>query len=285
MRRHSLVIAVLMASTFLSAPAWADWTPDEKEGAAYSIVAGTEDDYNFTTTDGENTSYWKINLNANNFSTQDSITWSTDSTDSTGSVDIQLPNSDTPTTLYYTYTMPEGYTETNTRLTSITEEDVTSKVFKDINTGSNNAGSVYISSQDYSNINVISDFTGNVFLSGGGLAASVSSLGEVLGSFINNYASTSGGAIEANDSVFGNIIGDFIGNNTGHFGGAIRTQNSTFDNITGNFIGNYAQSNSNAWGGAIDAIAGSYFGDILGNFIVIENAYLVLYSLTMLKAG
>ena len=132
MRGKYIFFTALLATTFLSTPAWADWTPENKEGAAYSIVAGSADDYNFTTTDGENTSYWKINLKADTFSTQDNISWSTEETGSTGSIEIQLPNSDETTTVYYTYTMPEGYPETSTRLTSITSDNVTSKVFENI---------------------------------------------------------------------------------------------------------------------------------------------------------
>ena len=108
MKSLSFVVAALFSSTCLSVPALAEWSPENKDGRTYSITEGTASDYNFTTTDGENISYWKIHLNADNFSTSDSISWSTDSAGSTGSVEIKLPNSDTQTTLYYTYTMPTG---------------------------------------------------------------------------------------------------------------------------------------------------------------------------------
>ncbi len=184
MKSLSSVMVALLSSTFLSAPALAEWTPENKDGSAYNITAGTASDYNFTTTDGATTSYWKINLNADNFSTQDSISWSTESAGSTGSVEVQLPNSDTPTTLYYTYTMPTGYTETNTRLNNnLTSDNVNSKIFKNIG-GSTQGGAVYVSGKDYGDIDMTSDFIGN-YASG------------------DNYIY--GGAIYADDSTFGNM--------------------------------------------------------------------------------
>jgi len=264
MKSLSSVMVALLSSTFLSAPALAEWTPENKDGSAYSVIAGTADDYNFTTTDGETTSYWKINFNADNFSTSDSISWSTDNTSSTGSVEIKLPNSDTPTTLYYTYTMPEGYTETSTSIIDFTAEDVTSKVFKNIN-----SRAVSITGLEYNDINITSDFVNNGGVPNGGAinVAGILNNTNIIGTFINNSAMSVGGAIYLETgSSLGDITGDFINNHVSYGGGAIyASEGSTIGNITGNFIGNYVQGSTNK-GGAIYA-TNSTFGDIIGDFI------------------
>ena len=277
MKKTSRIALVLLATTFLSAPALAEWTPENEDGSAYSITAGSADDYSFTTTDGENISYWKINLNPDNFSTQDSITWSTDDTDADGLIEVQLPNSEDPTTLYYTYTMPEGYTETNTRLTELTSNNVTSKVFKNI--GSNTeGGAINLGNQDYNDINITSDFIGNhASYNSGAIHNSNSVIGNIIGNFIGNYIQTSrsvyGGTIYNFNSNIGDITGDFVGNyvqSSGeiHGGTIYNYYQVIIGNIAGNFIGNYAESSSErAYGGVIYNDKNSTIGNITGNFI------------------
>ncbi|MDO4184707.1 MAG: hypothetical protein Q4D11_05685, partial [Rhodospirillales bacterium] len=280
MKKISPVMVALLSSTFLSAPALAEWTPENKDGSAYNITAGTASDYNFTTTDGATTSYWKINLNADNFSTSDSISWSTDSIGSTGSVEVQLPNNKTKT-LYYTYTKPANYTETNSRIENVYEGNATSKLFKNIEISSS-GGAVYT---DANGDNIASDFIGNSASGNGNIDGGAVNIyssygdtfGDVTGDFIDNHADSDngvahGGAISTNSRVFGNVTGDFINNGTSGttaFGGAIYRSSSygtTFGDITGNFIGNQAQGTNDAYGGAIYG-SSTTFGDITGNFI------------------
>ncbi len=91
-------------------------------------------------------------------------------------------------------------------------------------------------------------------------------------SHVPSSGNAQGGAIY-NSSTIGNIIGDFIGNyaspttttyNNPAQGGAIYNS-STIANITSNFIGNYTATHENASGGAI--YNGSTIGNIRGDFI------------------
>ena len=96
----------------------------------------------------------------------------------------------------------------------------------------------------------------------GGAIYNNGKIGDITGDFIKNHTSRDGGAIyNAYNSTIDNITGNFIGNYAEYgYGGAI-DNNGTIENITGNFISNSAQ-----YGGAIDNYNGE-IGNITGDFI------------------
>lgn len=96
----------------------------------------------------------------------------------------------------------------------------------------------------------------------GGAIYNNGKIGDITGDFIKNHTSRDGGAIyNAYNSTIDNISGNFIGNYAEYgYGGAI-DNNGTIENITGNFISNSAQ-----YGGAIDNYNGE-IGNITGDFI------------------
>ena len=120
--------------------------------------------------------------------------------------------------------------------------------------------------------NINKDFIGNTASSGGAISNTNSTIGDITGDFIGNYAKSEnreakGGAIYNDyNSTIGNITGDFIGNTSASdysSGGAILNNGSTIGDITGDFIGNTASSE----GGAIYNYGNSIIGDITGDFI------------------
>ena len=237
--------------------------------SVFSYAEGTENDHNFVVQeadkDGNITKkYYKIVLKTNEIGTSEAIKWSTNADGATGSVEVKLPNSDTPTTLYYTIDSDKYVTESG-RLDNLTADvgSATEKVlFKDLNQISDSSevkgGAIYNTSNG--GYNIYADFIGNYVSS---TATTTSS------SYTKAYAY--GGAIY-NDGVIGNIIGDFIGNYASAtstsssgayaYGGAIYNS-GTIDNIIGDFIGNKAY----AYGGAIynDGVIGNIIGDFIGN--------------------
>ena len=100
-------------------------------------------------------------------------------------------------------------------------------------------------------------------------------------SYVSSSSSVQGGAVyNPSKSTIGSVIGNFINNyvqstlngeddDCSAYGGAIyNSSNSTIGNITSNFIGNYAKSNYDwALGGAIYNGYKSTIGDITGDFI------------------
>ena len=259
--------------------------------SVFSYKTGTENDYNFVVQeagqDGKLTpKYYKIVLKTNEIGTSKAIKWSTEPAGATGSVDVKLPNSDTPTKLYYTVDEPEYNSTPSTRFDNLTSDvgSATQKVlFKGLNQTSASSkvegGAIYNTSND--GYNIYADFIGN-YTSATAAKAGTSS------AYNNIYAY--GGAIYNNGTI-GNITGDFIGNYTSAtatnsssarvyaYGGAIyNSSNSTISNITGDFIGNYASAAAtttsssyvyaNAYGGAIynNGTIGNITGDFIGNY-------------------
>ena len=274
--------------------------------SVFSYAEGTENDHNFVVQeadkDGNITKkYYKIVLKTNEIGTSEAIKWSTNADGATGSVEVKLPNSDTPTTLYYTIDSDKYVTESG-RLDNLTADvgSATEKVlFKDLNQISDSSevkgGAIYNTSNG--GYNIYADFIGNYVSSTatttsssytkayayGGAIYNDGVIGNIIGDFIGNYVSATttsssytkayayGGAIY-NDGVIGNIIGDFIGNYASAtstsssgayaYGGAIYNS-GTIDNIIGDFIGNKVA----AYGGAIynDGVIGNIIGDFIGN--------------------
>ena len=253
--------------------------------SVFSYAEGTENDHNFVVQeadqDGNITKkYYKIVLKTNEIGTSAAIKWSTDAAGATGSVEVKLPNSDTPTKLYYTVDESK-YDPTlgTTRLDNLTADvgSATEKVlFKGLNQTSGSS-SVYggaINNSSNKGYNIYADFIGNYTSSysysasaSGGAIYNSGTLGNITGDFIGNYAysySASGGAIYNSSGTIGSITGDFIGNYA-KFGGAIYNSSGTIGSITGDFIGNYAK-----FGGAIyngkNGTIGNITGDFIGNY-------------------
>ncbi len=253
--------------------------------SVFSYADGTENDYNFVVQevdqDGNITKkYYKVVLKTNEIGTSEAIKWSTEPAGATGSVDVKLPNSDTPTKLYYTVDESKYDPTLGTRLTDLTKNvgSATEKVlFKGLNQTSGSSsvygGAIYNSSDDGHNI--YADFIGNYTS-----ATATSS---------SNDAKAYGGAIyNGENGTIGDIIGDFIGNyvsatatsssnDAKAYGGAIYNgENGTIGDIIGDFIGNYVSAtatssytNAYAYGGAIynNGSIGNIIGDFIGNYV------------------
>ena len=262
--------------------------------SVFEYAEGTKDDYNFTVQEADaegnlTDKYYKINLKPENFSTSKSITWTEvseaqkddkDDDLSDGKVSaviaVRLPNDQTKY-FQYTYTKPDNYTVTNTRINdTLGNANVTNVVFNGISSSEGYGGAIY-NTQDNGDVNINADFIGNsatfVGSAYGGVIYNDDSgiIGNITGNFIGTSSASPyfyGGVIY-NDGTIGNITGDFIRNSAAassavSSGGAIDNR-GTIGDITGNFIRNSATSSSMSNGGAI--YNKSTIGDITGNFI------------------
>ena len=262
--------------------------------SVFEYAVGTKDDYNFTVQEADaegnlTDKYYKINLKPENFSTSKSITWTEvpeaqkddkddDLSDGkvSGVIAVRLPNDQTRY-FQYTYTKPDNYTVTNTRINdTLGSANVTNVVFNGISSSEGKGGAIY-NTQDNRDVNINADFIGNsatfVGSAYGGVIYNDDSgiIGNITGNFIGTSSASPyfyGGVIY-NDGIIGNITGDFIRNSAAassavSSGGAIDNR-GTIGDITGNFIRNSATSSSMSNGGAI--YNKSTIGDITGNFI------------------
>ena len=215
---------------------------DNIPASSFHYAEGTENDYNFVVQeadqDGNITKkYYKIDLETNKIGTSEAIKWNTESTGATGSVEVKLPNSDTPTKLYYTVDNGENgkYDSTlgTTRLTNLTKDIGSAKkvLFKGLNDSSEVKGGAIYNADN----STIGDITGDFISNKGGAISNDydSTIGNITGDFISNTY----GAID-NSGTIGNITGDFIDNDN-NYNGAICNDGNIGD-ITGDFVGNYA---------------------------------------------
>ena len=259
---------------------------------SYVEVKDPENGYNFVVQeagqDGKLTpKYYKIDLNTGKIGTSEAIKWwSTEPTGATGSVDVKLPNSDTPTKLYYT--VDSGNSTPSGRWDNLTGDvgSATVKVlFKGLNQTSASSkvkgGAIYNTSTG--GYNIYADFIGNY--------ASASSSFSSSYYYYDHYVYSEGGAIyNGENGTIGDITGDFIGNyvsatatatttssyaDANAYGGAINNR-GTIGNISGDFIGNYASATATtnssnahayAYGGAIYNGEKGTIGNITGDFI------------------
>ena len=147
---------------------------------------------------------WAVDVNVDylNSLTGPKISWS----DSEGT-EVTIGDK----TFYYTYNMPDDYTETTTSvfISSGAEEDVTSKVFYAIDN--------YAAAANYSmneDINIKSDFIENYLAIHNGYYSSVA-LGNIIGDFIGNshsaIAINMSGVSTPEVAQIGDITGNFIG--------------------------------------------------------------------------
>ena len=269
--------------------------------SVFEYAEGTAEDYNFTMQEADaegnlTTKYYKVVLKPETFTTSESIKWmkvgeehkddkDNDLSDGKISavVSVNLPNNQTRY-FQYTYTKPDNYTITNTRIDDIlSSANATNVVFTGISAG------FHIRN----NSNIKADFIGNYtqstdsYASGGAIDnyvyMSYVTTGDITGDFIENYvistySSAAGGAIynegKSGTVTIGDITGDFIGNYAqgkyGAAGGVIyNAEHDAIGDITGDFIGNYTQStDSSTEGGAIynDGTIGNIIGDFIGNY-------------------
>ena len=307
MSKYRKLYFALLAGTILSTPAEAATLIPVLDSGMFEYTEGTADDYSFTVEEADSEGnltekYYKIVLKPENFSSSESIIWSTEEQttgDKTGSVEIKLPNGQNQT-LYYAYTKPEGY---EVQEGSFSLDDVDKLVFLDRSSVAW-GGVINNSAKDSSNIDIVADFIGNnvkhndnygneYYAYGGAIYNQfyhdeAALLGNITGNFVGNSAtalnySASGGAI-ANTGSIESITGDFVGNYTTSVkgsvvGGAIYNYAANTDvsvkigDVSGDFIGNYANSTgSAASGGAIynsASIVGSNvaLGNVVGSFV------------------
>ena len=304
MKKHAFIALLLLTLVLLfniSSTFAADLAPSRGSESAYTLTevsSAGADTISYRYFDSTNntyvTKYYKIALNNSSFG--DSLTWSEDSTGSTGSVKITLPNG-TEKTYYYTYITPSGYTETSTRVTSPSSSNVTNVVFKNIEyTTSGQGGAAIYNTVDNSTLDVVADFVGNYSYytsSGGsmygGAVYNSGQLNSISGKFLNNgistkgdYTATYGGAIY-NKGTITTVNADFVGNYSKGivdnywpyiYGGAVYNE-GTITNLTGKFVGNYVYDTVNtsntsymARGGALynTKTISSLSSDFVGNY-------------------
>ncbi len=266
MARASFVAAVFLATTFLNTPARAEWTPANKSSDPYSIVAGSSSDYNFITTEGNKTSYWKIAVKSDKLNKSDRIVWSTNGDESTDSIMVYLPNGKEQR-LYYSYA-PSG-------LATVTENKDLGEV--GINSG-NSVKMLYGGAGDYNeNGNTIGPLNNKLYKDNLVSADLYSNDGGSREVRVNGSAIYNGGSISSISADFVNNGFDIIVSDTvlkvTTYGGAIANVSPSSSNaasissINGNFIANTANK-----GGALYNSASGSIGTITGNFI--DNAAL-----------
>ena len=261
------VVAALLGAMTFGAPAMAE--------DVYTVVDGTSDDYSYTTTDGVTPLYKSIIINPTGMKTSSKIDWeksgssvvptSWDGTNATGTIKVTMPHNGATQDEYYTYTYtkPDTYTPTSTRIDDITTDNTDKKVFVNINT-SGNGGAIY-NNADKSLINILSDFIGNTITDFGGAIYNEGTISSINGDFIGNTANNySGGAIYngGSSAKIDSITGDFIGNTANFHGGAIFNYGGTIGTITGDFIGNTGDTGGAIYNyGTISSINGDFIGN------------------------
>ena len=138
---------------------------------------------------------------------------------------VRLPNDQTKY-FQYTYTKPDNYTVTNTRINdTLGNANVTNVVFNGISSSEGYGGAIY-NTQDNGDVNINADFIGN----------SATFVGSAYGGVIYNDDS----------GIIGNITGNFIGTSSAspYFYGGVIYNDGTIGNITGDFIRNSAAASS-----------------------------------------
>lgn len=256
----------------------------------YNVSSGSENNYSFSTSDGSQKKYWKIEINENILGTSNSFAWE-DVTSSIADpfdlpddvIKVRLPNNEIRY-VKYTYTQPDGYIQSD-RLIS-PDSDIENGIFENVSFP-NQGGAIY-NKDNAEDLNIKAEFIANISsdesynanTNGGAIYNENSSIGEITGNFLNNnvysahgMGSSNGGAIyNAQNAYIGKITGDFVGNylnaaNYYVFGGAVYNLGEIND-ISGNFINNYVWATgtyATAEAGAI--YNGGKIGNINGSFI------------------
>ena len=112
-KKKFLITAATLSSLSFTMPMHVafstDVTPTRGANAAYTITNGAADNYNFTTSDGSTTSYYKTNLSTLNLlnNINDSTIW-LEGTQDNNNFSVVLPNNETRYFIYG-YTKPDGW--------------------------------------------------------------------------------------------------------------------------------------------------------------------------------
>ena len=243
-------------------------TPTRGAYAAYTITNGTADNYNFTTSDGLTTSYYKTNLSTLNLlnNINDSTAW-LEGTQDSNNFSVVLPNNETRYFIYG-YTKPAGW------------GDGARQVFGQNGNAAGN--STFYNNRTFNGLN--STVSGGAIYIQGNYQAEAGHgsnlVGTMTADFINNSITNTdtsekglGGAIHiwGPYAGIGTLNSNFINNHITYGtaksgGGALAIGEgynggeSTVGVINGNFINNYIDAPSNNFGGAI-YYEGSGYGD------------------------
>ncbi|HIU85469.1 TPA: hypothetical protein IAD52_00685, partial [Candidatus Spyradomonas excrementavium] len=211
----------------------------------YTLTPATAEDYDYKTdtinADGTvTTNYYKITLNPENAGSSENIKWTQTDAAGANTIAVTLPNNETAY-LQYSYTAPDGYTTTGTRVTSPSSANSTKMVFSGINNAKSYTGSNDYGSDDTS-------YGSDVNKSGSDDIKSVTTL-----TTTSTYTSVSGDA-----STSANADASCSSSST-IYGGAISNTNTSAVDITADFDGNSVTQNAtggNAYGGTAKAYAG-----------------------------
>ncbi len=283
---------------------------------AWERSNATSESYDFAVNDGSgNTQYYNINLKD-----IDNISWTSGTADpswnegtstATGSISFEIPHviGDSPVKDYiYQYTLPTGYTETETRYANESgsgDEEATlavnNKLFFNIEEAGQ-GGAVFLkstSAHTYTDT-IQSDFINNstIHKYGGGAVAisGKTKITSVIGNFIGNvaYKENAGALNLGTDQTINEIRGNFIGNRSEGLwqvdapskptdgGGAIYTKQGNRNYITGDFIGNSALRKA----GAIyhnSATIGTITSDFIANTAGEDGGAIYTYTNTNSK--
>ena len=197
--------------------------------------------------------FYDINILSAYISTHTQTKVESTSIENDNTINVSLPNQNI--VLKYTYTKPDDYTITTSRIEN--QSDISNKTFRNISS-SQNGGAISISSQTQSTIK--SDFLNNTTSNSNGGAIYNEGVADINGVYIENNVSgtnVSGGAIYNTGSL--TLNADFIrnfGKGSDIKGGALSNSAEITDSIiselNGNFLGNYVLSlEKDAVGGAI----------------------------------
>lgn len=263
--------------------------------SVYTATAGTAQNYNFVTSDGTTTNYWKINIPTQNLVKNINNALSYTEVSSSEGYAVNLPNGEIK---YFkpVYVTPVTYGTLNERLVVTTESSVNNLSFQNnvLNSTemstSARGGALVVDNKTLTTIN--SDFVNNSvdFAAmgvsddphGGGAYVANSTVDTIRGNYINNGIANSsrmsiGGGLElwysTVDKVEGNFISNYItapdGQSDGRFyGGGLRIGNgSSVNGVEATFVGNHIIGGGK--GGAIDVIGSAKYinADFLGNYI------------------
>ena len=265
--------AILNAAMFISLGAFigeakADPTPTRGAYAAYTITNGTEQDHNFTTSDGSTTSYYETNLSTLNLlNTVNGSTWWLEGTQENNNFSVVLPNNET---IYfnYGYNKPDGWGDGERQAYDYNGNAAGNSTFYNNRTFSGldstvSGGAIDIQAKYEATAGHGSDFVGTMtadFVNNSITNTNTSDAG--LGGALHIWGPYAG--IETLNSNF--INNHITYNSTKSGGGALaigegwNQGEATVGLINGNFINNYIDAPSANFGGAI-YYEGSSFGD------------------------
>ncbi|MBQ3312109.1 hypothetical protein IJG72_08535 [bacterium] len=279
--------------------------PTKNLSSAYSIKNGNSEDYNFKTTDGANTYYYKIYVNPSKInSPTGNITFSTNSAGAKGSILVKLPNGQNQTVYYFYDDSKISNLSATTPITGeVISNEISGKIFdvsadNAINNYSENASDMDLSGKslytDLLNGGVLNSSGGNI---GGIYLDSVnnnkgivnsqnSNIGVISGNFVNNSGYNQNGLVYNDRGNIGNVNLNFIANesDSSNSSSVLTNKSGMITSVTGDFIGNARNQDTTGYseyfGSAIhnykdtssaNAFIGSVIGDFVGNRLTVKD--------------